>query len=157
MLFEILNKLEIKYELLEHEAVYTVDEAKELDNMLEGIGCKNLFLTNKKDKYFLVMIHEDKRANIKEIESLVDCKHLSFGKEEDLKEVLGLEAGSCTPLGIINDKDNKVLLVFDKDLVDKKILCHPNRNTATLALVFSDLIKFIEYLEHKYLIYVKRH
>lgn len=151
MLFEILNKLEIKYELLEHEAVYTVDEAKELDNMLEGIGCKNLFLTNKKGKYFLVMIHEDKRANIKEIESLVDCKHLSFGKEEDLKEVLGLEAGSCTPLGIINDKDNKVVLVFDKDLVDKKILCHPNRNTATLALEFSDLIKFICYLEHKYL------
>lgn len=151
MLFEILNKLEIKYELLEHDAVYTVEEAKELDNMIEGIGCKNLFLTNKKDKYFLVMIHEDKRANIKEIESLVDCKHLSFGKEEDLKEVLGLEAGSCTPLGIINDKDNKVVLVFDKDLVDKKVLCHPNRNTATLALDFSDLIKFIEYLEHKYL------
>lgn len=151
MLFEILDKLEIKYELLEHEAVYTVDEAKELDNMLEGIGCKNLFLTNKKYKYFLVMIHEDKRANIKEIESLVDCKHLSFGKEEDLKEVLGLEAGSCTPLGIINDKENKVVLVFDKDLVDKKVLCHPNKNTATLSLEFSDLIKFIEYLEHKYL------
>lgn len=151
MLFEILDKLEIKYELLEHEAVYTVDEAKELDNMIEGIGCKNLFLTNKKGKYFLVMIHEDKRANIKEIESLVDCKHLSFGKEEDLKEVLGLEAGSCTPLGIVNDKDNKVVLVFDKDLVDKKVLCHPNKNTATLSLEFSDLIKFIEYLEHKYL------
>lgn len=151
MLFEILDKLEIKYELLEHEAVYTVDEAKELDNMLEGIGCKNLFLTNKKDKYFLVMIHEDKRANIKEIESLVDCKHLSFGKEEDLKEVLGLEAGSCTPLGIVNDKENKVVLVFDKDLVDKKVLCHPNKNTATLSLEFSGLIKFIEYLEHKYL------
>ena len=151
MLFEILDKLEIKYDLLEHEAVYTVDEAKELDNMLEGIGCKNLFLTNKKGKYFLVMIHEDKRANIKEIESLVDCKHLSFGKEEDLKEVLGLEAGSCTPLGIVNDKENKVVLVFDKDLVDKKVLCHPNKNTATLSLEFSDLIKFIEYLEHKYL------
>lgn len=151
MLFEILDMLEIKYELLEHEAVYTVDEAKELDNMLEGIGCKNLFLTNKKGKYFLVMIHEDKRANIKEIESLVDCKHLSFGKEEDLKEVLGLEAGSCTPLGIVNDKENKVVLVFDKDLVDKKVLCHPNKNTATLSLEFSDLIKFIEYLEHKYL------
>ena len=151
MLFEILDKLEIKYELLEHEAVYTVDEAKELDNMLEGIGCKNLFLTNKKGKYFLVMIHEDKRANIKEIELLVDCKHLSFGKEEDLKEVLGLEAGSCTPLGIVNDKENKVVLVFDKDLVDKKVLCHPNKNTATLSLEFSDLIKFIEYLEHKYL------
>lgn len=151
MLFEILDKLEIKYELLEHGAVYTVDEAKELDNMIEGIGCKNLFLTNKKGKYFLVMIHEDKRANIKEIESLVDCKHLSFGKEEDLKEVLGLEAGSCTPLGIVNDKENKVVLVFDKDLVDKKVLCHPNKNTATLSLEFSDLIKFIEYLEHKYL------
>ena len=151
MLFEILDKLEIKYELLEHGAVYTVDEAKELDNMIDGIGCKNLFLTNKKGKYFLVMIHEDKRANIKEIESLLDCKHLSFGKEEDLKEVLGLEAGSCTPLGIVNDKENKVVLVFDKDLVDKKVLCHPNKNTATLSLEFSDLIKFIEYLEHKYL------
>lgn len=151
MLFEVLDKLEIKYDMLEYDAVYTVDEAKQVDSGMDGVGCKNLFLTNKKGKYFLVMIHEDKRANIKEIEALVECKHLSFGKEEDLKEVLGLEAGSCTPLGIINDKDNKVVLVFDKDLVDKKVLCHPNRNTATISLEFSDLIEFIEYLEHKYL------
>ena len=151
MLFEVLDKLEIKYDMLEYDAVYTVDEAKQVDSCMDGIGCKNLFLTNKKGKYFLVMIHEDKRANIKEIETLVECKHLSFGKEEDLKEVLGLEAGSCTPLGIVNDKDNKVVLVFDKDLIDKKVLCHPNRNTATISLEFSDLIKFIEYLEHKYL------
>lgn len=150
-LFDILFELDIEYEMLEHDAVYTVDEAKKLDYMLDGVGCKNLFLTNKKGKYFLVVLQEDKRADIKMIEEVVNCKHLSFGKEEDLKAILDLEKGSCTPLGIINDKENIVTLLFDNDLVDQKILCHPNRNTATVAVEFVDLIKFIQYLEHEYI------
>ena len=150
-LFDVFNELNVSYEILEHEAVYTVEESKKIDNELDGVGCKNLFLTDRKGKYFLVVLPEDKRADIKMIGKVVGCNHLSFGSEDDLMKLLGLVRGSCTPLGIINDKDNKVVLVFDEELVDKKILCHPNRNTATVSLDFSDLIKFIEYFEHEYL------
>ena len=150
-LFDVFKELNISYDMLEHEAVYTVDEAKRLENMLDGVGCKNLFLTDKKGKYFLLILQEDKRAYIKEIGKIVNCSHLSFGKKDELESILNLKKGSCTPLGIINDVDNKVILLFDKELEGKRVLCHPNRNTATISLDFFDLIKFVEYFNHKYL------
>ena len=151
-LYEVLNKLDIKYEEVSHEKVMTVEEAKHIEEMIEGIGSKNLFLTNKKGKYVLVLIHEDNQANIKSISELVGIKHLSFAKPEELMEVLGLESGSVTPMGIINDQENKVLIVIGEELVDKKLLVHPNVNTKTMSLHYKHLIKYIEYLNHEYII-----
>ncbi len=152
MIYKILNKLNIKYEELSHKAVYTVEETKTIENMLDGTGCKNLFLTNKKGKYYLYVLEEDKQANIKELQGILNEKHLSFGKEEDLNNILNLTKGSVTPLGIINDKENKVTVLLDKNLVNKKILAHPNTNTKTISIEYSDLIKLIEYTNHTYVI-----
>lgn len=151
MLYEILKELNIEYEEVSHEKVMTVEEAMNLENMIDGIGSKNLFLTDKKN-YYLVILEENKRANIKELVNILECKKLSFASSERLKEVLDLEEGSVTPFGIINDKDNKVVLVIDKDLIGKKLLFHPNTNTKTMSINYDDLIKFIEYEKHKYVL-----
>ena len=151
MLYEILKELNIEYEEVSHEKVMTVEEAMKLENMIEGIGSKNLFLTDKKN-YYLIILEENKRANIKELANILECKKLSFASSERLKEVLDLEEGSVTPFGIINDKDNKVDLVIDKDLIGKKLLFHPNTNTKTMSINYDDLIKFIEYEKHKYVL-----
>ena len=151
MLYEILKELNIEYEEVSHEKVMTVEEAMNLENMIDGIGSKNLFLTDKKN-YYLVILEENKRANIKELANILECKKLSFASSERLKEVLDLEEGSVTPFGIINDKDNKVVLVIDKDLIGKKLLFHPNTNTKTMSVTYDDLIKFIEYEKHKYVL-----
>lgn len=152
MLYDIFKKLNIKYEQIEHPAVFTVEEAKDIVYKIDGIGCKNIFLSNNKEEYYLVILKDDKRANIKEITKIINSSRLSFASEEKLKEILGLERGSVTPFGIINDKDNKVTLLIDSELQNKKLLFHPNRNTATVSITFSDLIKFIEYQNHKYII-----
>ena len=151
MLYEILKELNIEYEEVSHEKVMTVEEAMNLENMIDGIGSKNLFLTDKKN-YYLVILEENKRANIKELANILECKKLSFASSERLNEVLDLEEGSVTPFGIINDKDNKVVLVIDKDLIGKKLLFHPNTNTKTMSVTYDDLIKFIEYEKHKYVL-----
>lgn len=151
MLYEILKELNIEYEEVSHEKVMTVEEAMNLENMIDGIGSKNLFLTDKKN-YYLVILEENKRANIKELANILECKKLSFASSERLKEVLDLEEGSVTPFGIINDKDNKVVLVIDKDLIGKKLLFHPNTNTKTMSINYDDLIKFIECEKHKYVL-----
>lgn len=152
-IYEILKKLNIKYEIIYHEAIFTIEEAKKIENNIEGKGCKNLFLTNKKDKYFLVILDEDKKADIKQIQKLIDIKKLTFAKEEELENILNLKKGSVTPFGIINDKTNKVTLIIDKDLKDKKLLFHPNTNTETISISYNDLEKFIIYEKHKYIIY----
>lgn len=152
-IFKILDELKINYDVLEHQAVYTVEEAKQIENMIEGLGCKNLFLTDKKGNYFLLVLEENKKANLKELAKLLNVSKLTFASEEALQEILGLEPGSVTPLSIINDKENKVLLIIDNDIVDKKILVHPNTNKKTMSIEFKDIEKFIEHTNHKYILY----
>lgn len=152
-IFELLNELNINYEVISHQAVSTVEEAKHLENMIEGIGCKNLFLTDKKGNYFLLVLEENKKANLKELAKLLNVSKLTFASSEDLFNILGLEPGSVTPLSIINDKENKVLLIIDNDIVDKKILVHPNTNTKTMSIEFKDIEKIIEHTNHKYILY----
>lgn len=149
-IYDILKELNIDYDEIQHEAIFTVDEAKIINNRIIGIGCKNLFLTDKKGRYFLILMEENKRANMKEIARLLNVSHLSFASTEALKNILKLKQGSVTPLGIMNDRDNLVELVIDSDLKDKKVLVHPNTNTRTISIDFNDLIKFIEYEKHKY-------
>lgn len=152
-IFEVLNNLNIEYQLLEHKPVYTVEEAKQLENMIEGIGCKNLFLKDKQHNYYLLVIEEDKKADLKHLASFLNTSKLSFASSDALKEILNLEPGSVTPLSIINDKNNKCKIILDKDIENKKILVHPNTNTKTLSIEFNDLIRVIDYTNHNYIIY----
>lgn len=151
-IYEILTNLNISYQEQTHKAVYTVEEAKNEHITLPGKGCKNLFLKDKAHNYYLVVLEEDKRANLKELEKLLNTKNLRFASAEDLYKYLKLEPGSVTPLGIINDQETKVLLILDKDLIDQPILVHPNTNTKTLCLNYTDLIKIIDYTNHKYIL-----
>ena len=151
-LYEILNKLNISYEEYSHQAVYTVDEARQIKLNIYGTGCKNLFLTDKQGGYYLVVLEENKRANIKELSKSLSKKRLSFASSDELKEILNLEPGSVTPLSIINDTKLKVTLLIDKPLDNNKILVHPNTNTKTLVINYSDLLRFIDYTNHKYIL-----
>ena len=151
-IYTILNKLNINYEEVNHKSVCTVQEAINLgiSKMITGIECKNLFVKSK-NNYYLILVKSSKRVNLKELSKLINETRLSFATIEELKEILNLNIGSVTPLSIINDKDNKVLLIFDKDLKNNRILCHPNVNTKTLSLEFKDLERLIDYTKHKYI------
>ena len=151
-IYDVLDKLSISYEEITHDAVKTVKEAKEIENMIDGVPVKNLFLTDNENSYYLIMLEAHKRADLKKITRLVNKKHLSFASVNDLKDILKLDPGSVTPLGIINDIDNKVKIVIDKDLVKKKILVHPNVNIKTISINFDDLIMFIKYENHDYIL-----
>ena len=147
-LYEVFKKLNIEFKEIEHKAVFTIEQAQGIKNKIDGLGCKNLFLTDKNGKYILIVLSENKKANIKQIEKIVNTSHLSFAKETELKSILQLEQGSVTPYGILND--NKVMIVIDNDLKGKKLLFHPNVNTKTISISYDDLIKFIEFEKHNY-------
>lgn len=151
-ILKLLAELGIKFELLEHEAVYTVEESRRLRifEKLNGQPCKNLFLRNKRGEYFLLVLPADKRADLKLVAKLLNLPRLSFASEAELEEILGLHTGAVTPLGIINDGAKKVRLVIDAELQDKTLLLHPNTNTATISLAFADLLKLILQTEHEY-------
>lgn len=153
-LFELLTELEIEFQMLEHAAVYTVEESHALKifEKLDGAACKNLFLKSKRGDFFLLTLPAEKRADLKFVAKSLNLPRLSFASEEELEKFLGLHTGAVTPLGIINDDTKKVRLIIDAELKDKKLLLHPNRNTATISLAFEDLIKIIQHTAHEFLI-----
>lgn len=84
-LYDILNLLEIKYIRYEHKPIYTVAEAQELDISIKGGKCKNLFLRNGKgDTHFLVILEENKRADLKKLAKQIGVSSLSFASEDRL-------------------------------------------------------------------------
>jgi Ala-tRNA(Pro) deacylase len=134
-----LDEMKVIYEIDEHPAVYTIDEMKNL-GISEGV-VKNLFLRDSKGtRHFLVALPKDKQADIKLIGSRLGSTRLSFASEERLARYLKLLKGSVSPLGILNDSNKCVEVVFDKDLIGKERLgVHPNDNTATVWLPFGAL------------------
>ncbi len=143
---EFLEEKGIPFAWVEHKAVYTIDEMKELG--LEDINeiAKNLFLRDQKGKrHFLVVIREDKRVDLKGLGDKLGGVRLSFASEERLEKYLGLKKGSVTPLGVLNDADCAVEVYFDEDLCRlKRIGVHPNENTASVYLAPQDLLKIVE-------------
>lgn len=149
-IYDILEKLDIKYDEIVHKNVYTIKEAEVLKDRIDGVGVKNIFLTNKRGGYYLVLIKDNKRLDIKMLESIFNTGHLSFGSDIELKDILGVESGSVSVFNIINDKLNRVNIFIDKELVSKRILFHPNINTRTISINYNDVIRVIDYLKHDY-------
>lgn len=149
--YKTLNKVNIEYKEIEHKPVYTSLEAEFTKKLIDGIGVKNLFLKNK-SKYYLVLTPDNKKVDLKALSKLIDS-HLSFAKETELQDILKLERGSVTPIGLINDIKHEVIVLIDKELEDKLILVHPLVNTKTISIEMKDLIKLIEYLKNEYIFY----
>ena len=144
--FEMLNALNIEYQIINHPAVFTVEDMGNLNITQYGDVCKNLFLSDANGKrYFRVVLDKDKKADLKSIQKQLGCTRLSFVSEERLLKYLNLQKGEVTPLGIINDPDAFVEVVLDNDLAGKnKLGFHPNDNTATIWISFDALNKIIK-------------
>ena len=152
-IYDIFKELHIEYKEIEHPAVFTIEESKLVDHHLGGIGCKNLLLTDRhREHFFLVLLEQDKRADTKAIARLVGVSRLVFANADELADVLGLFPGSVSPFGIINDTENRATVIIDEALIGGKLQFHPNINTRTVLVDYNDLIRFIEFEEHQYMI-----
>lgn len=148
---EFLKTNDIDYVLHEHPAVFTCEESEKLCSHIPGVSSKNLFLRDdKKRRYFLVIVDSKKRVNLKELGEILGVKRISFASDEDLKEKLGLEPGSVSIFGLLNDEDNDVELFIDRDFYEQPIVTfHPNRNTASVEITKEMLKKFLKSISHE--------
>ena len=148
IVLDTLNEQNIEYEMFEHQAVYTVDEIEDSDlwNHENGIGAKNLFLRDGSGKHhFLVIIREDKQADLKKVRDEIGSSRLSFASAERLMKYLNIEPGSVSPLGVLNDQECVIPVFFDEDLKEYEyIAVHPNDNTATIWMKLADLVNVIK-------------
>lgn len=148
--YEILERLEITCVRYQHLPVFTVEQAEKQWKDITGAHCKNLFLRNKKgNRHYLVILEASKQADLRTLAQKLGEDRLSFASLERLMRFLGLEAGSVSPFGLINDRQKQVKIIVDSDLKDADLVnFHPNINTETVGISYSDFEKFLSWTGH---------
>lgn len=148
----VLENLNISFIRHGHPPVFTVEQAVKQWKGIQGAHCKNIFVRNKKgNRHFLIIVEHLKKLDLKNLSARLGQDRLSFASPERLKKHLGLEAGSVSPFGLINDIDHHVKVLIDEDLQQEKLInFHPNVNTATYSISFSDFRKFLDWTGNKY-------
>ena len=143
--YDFLDSLGIEYERIDHEAAYTMEVCDKIDKVLGGKTCKNLFLCNRqKTDYYLLLMPGDKPFKTKDLSKQIGSARLSFAGEEDMMELLNLTPGSVTILGLRYDKDNKVKLLVDEEVLEDEFFgCHPCINTSSIKLKTGDVFEKI--------------
>ncbi|WP_180900120.1 prolyl-tRNA synthetase associated domain-containing protein [Martelella soudanensis] len=149
--FAFLDKLGISYQNHEHRPVFTVAEGDDLRAKIPGGHTKNLFVKDKKSRYFMLTVEEYATVDLKTVHTLIGASgRVSFGKPEPMMDYLGVEPGSVTALCAINDDQRQVTFILDESLMENAIInCHPLRNTATTSIGRDDLLSFIRATGHE--------
>ncbi len=151
--YDLLDKLCIEYERLDHDATATIAECEHIDELLGIKICKNLFLCNsQKSSFYLLMMPGQKPFKTKDLSHQIGSSRLSFAPEKFMKEYLGLLPGSVSIMGLMNDTHNKVNLIIDEDVLKEEYIgCHPCVNTSSLKIKTKDVTeKFLPAVNHYY-------
>ena len=149
--YTLLDSLKIDYVRVDHEPAMTMEACEEIDKALGAVMCKNLFLSNRQETaFYLLLITADKPFKTKDLSAQLGVARLSFGKAEYMEEYLDITPGSLSVLGLMNDKDNKVQLLIDEDIFTSDLIgVHPCVNTSSLAISVKDLReKIIPAMKH---------
>lgn len=151
-LYEIFEKLDISFEYHEHPPLATIEDAKIHWKDYNSGRCKNIFFRNHKgDRHYLVILEHLRQLDIRDLEKRLRQGKLTFASDKRLKQFLGVEPGSVSPFGLINDTEKHVCLFIDEKLKDyDRLAFHPNVNTASVVISKSDFLKFLDFTGARY-------
>lgn len=143
--YDLLDGLGVEYERIDHPAAMTMEACEEIDRILEATICKNLLLCNRQQTdFYLLMMSGDKKFVTRELSAQLGTARLSFAAPEFMEAFLDITPGSLSVMGLMNDRDMRVQLLIDADVLDGEwIGCHPCINTSSLRLKTSDLVEKI--------------
>lgn len=149
--YDFLDSLGISYQRVDHEALMTIEACRDVDQLLDAMICKNLFLCNRqKTNFYLLMMPGDKPFKTKDLSSQLGVARLSFADEAHMEEMLDLLPGSVSIMGLANDTEHRVQLVIDREVLEGEYLgCHPCMNTSSIKLKTKDVLeKFLPAVRH---------
>lgn len=155
IVYDLLDQLGMEYYRTDHEPATTMEVCNDIDKILGTLICKNLFLCNRqKTQFYLLMMPGDKVFKTKDLSQQINSARLSFADEEYMKEYLDITPGSVSIMGLMNDTDNHVQLLIDKEVLEEASLgCHPCINTSSLKLKTSEVMdKFLPAVHHEAII-----
>ena len=143
--YDLLDSLGISYTRADHPRADTMEACEAVDAVLGTKICKNLFLCNRQQTdFYLLLMPGDKPFKTKELSGQLGCSRLSFGSPEQMAALLDVHPGSASVMALMNDKENRVRLLVDADLLKEPFLgCHPCENTSSIVLRTEDVLKII--------------
>ena len=144
-LLKYLGDCNIEFIEYNHDPLFTVKESVQLRGKIQGAHTKNLFLKDKKKRFYLLSCIEDKKIDLKKLRTTLQTNNLSFASDLNLKEILALAPGSVSPFGLINDTNKITNFYLDKDILNAKTVnFHPLINNSTINLGVDSFMNFIK-------------
>lgn len=150
--YDLLDALGIPFYRVDHEHADTIQDCELVENLLGCRICKNLFLTNRQQTdFYLLLMPGEKPFKTKLLSKQIGSARLSFGTPEQMETHLGTAPGSASVLGLLHDRDNTVRLLVDRELTrEENFGCHPCINTSSLRFSTEDLFrKLLPALHHE--------
>jgi len=149
-LYDTFRRVGIVWRTVEHPAVFTVEESDAVLTRIPGGHTKNLFLKDKKDGLWLVVVRAHLKVDLPALAKQLGAPRFSFGSAELLEATLGITPGSVTPFALMNDPAHKVTPVLDAAMLElDPVNFHPMRNDRTTAIAPSDLVRFVKACGHE--------
>lgn len=141
--YDFLDALEIEYQRIDHPPAMTMEDCEEVDRALNATICKNLFLCNRQQTdFYLLLIPGSKQFKTKDLSAQLNVSRLSFGDARHMAEFLDVTPGSVSVLGLMNDHDHRVRLLIDRDVLSGEWFgCHPCINTSSLRFSTRELME----------------
>ena len=141
--YALLDSLGIEYRRVDHEHADTIEACEQVEGLLECKICKNLFLTNRQQTdFYLLIMPGEKPFKTKLLSKQIGSARLSFASAEHMEKYLDITPGSVSILGLMNDKSGAVRLLVDRDLLKEEYFgCHPCINTSSLRLKTADVLE----------------
>ena len=141
--YELLDRLGIEYQRVDHEPAMTMEACVAVDEAMGATMCKNLMLCNRQcTDFYLLLMPGGKPFKTSVLSKQIGSSRLSFADGSYMEEFLDITPGSLSVLGLMNDKNSRVRLLIDGEvLTGEYIGVHPCINTSSLRIRTADLVK----------------
>ncbi|MCL1808678.1 MAG: prolyl-tRNA synthetase associated domain-containing protein [Clostridiales bacterium] len=152
LVYDTLTGMQIQYSVVEHPPAATTEEADKFIEGMEGVRTKTLFLCNKKNTaYYLLVMDGAKRLDIKKLEGLISDKKIRFCSPEQLMGKMGLTPGAVSLFGLLNNAEKDINVLLDREMLSERLISfHPNDNTKTMFITMGDMYRFIGEFGYEY-------
>ena len=143
--YDLLDQLNIDYHRIDHEAANTMEICQVLEATLGAEICKNLLLCNRQcTDFYMLLMPGNKPFKTKDLSKQIGSSRLSFASGEYMEQFLDITPGSLSVLGLMNDKENRVRLLIDEDVLAGEFIgCHPCINTSSLRLKTAEVVNVL--------------
>lgn len=151
--YALLDALGIPYTRIDHAPAMTMEACADVDRALGTQMCKNLFLCNRQQTdFYLLLMPGEKKFRTKMLSAQLNCSRLSFADETHMLQLLDIHPGSVSVMGLMNDREGRVQLLIDEDLLREEYIgCHPCVNTSSMKIRMADLLdRFLPAVHHDF-------